>query len=130
MNIDDLEADINELADFPAIPAAVWVAKFNAAPTEAIAGAILRWVAGSVMTAHGPDPNSSRREAAQAILRKRLTDQSISAIAALQKTIDTYQAESGRQITSMIRLTRRIVALTIVLTVLTAVLVWRAFIAP
>jgi hypothetical protein len=109
-----LQKAIEELAAFPPSPAAVWVAKVSAAPTDVIVGAILHWV-GQTGLGSGPDPQASRREAAQAILQARLSGQMEDATTRLRETIDAYQRVSSRQTTWMLGLTWLIAVLTVVM---------------
>jgi hypothetical protein len=111
VNTEELQKSIIQLAEFPPTPEADWVAKINASPTEVIVGAILQWV-GRVGVTMGPDPLSSRREAAQALLHARLSTQISDAATRLHATIGTYQQQSTRQTESMLRLTWVIAVLT------------------
>jgi hypothetical protein len=63
------------------------------------------------------DPTARLREAAQAILQARLSEQALNSTAQLRKTIDDYQKESGRQ-------TKMLLWLTWVIAALTAVQIW------
>ena len=101
---EELQKAVAELADFPQRPEAAWVSKVSAAPTEVIVGAILHW-AGQTGVIGGPDPQASRREAAQAILQARLSAQMQDATTRLRETIDAYQRVSGTQTAWLLRLT-------------------------
>ena len=86
----DLQRSIDELAAFADRPAADWVEKVNAALTEVIAGAILRWAPTSMMTAAGPDPMLPRREAAQALLQARLSCDSMTASEKVRSAVHEF----------------------------------------
>ena len=70
----DLQRRIVELAEASTTPEADWIAKVDAAPVEVVAGAILHW-RGHTGISVGPDPDSSRREAALAMLQGRFARQ-------------------------------------------------------
>lgn len=112
MSAEDLQREINELVNVSPSPEADWIARFEAASVQAIAGTILHWRHGTGITM-GPDPEASRREAAQAILQARLSELALNSAAQLRNTIDEYQRKSGRQTIVMLLLTVVIVGLTV-----------------
>jgi hypothetical protein len=112
-----LQQSIDELANFPPKPAAAWIAKVEAAPSDVIIGAILLWVGHGSMSAGVPDTLAPRREAAQALLQARLSSQIADAATRLHTTIDSYQQESSRQTNSMLLLTKVIAWLTAIMLV-------------
>jgi hypothetical protein len=112
VNPTELQQSIVELVDFAPTPESEWVAKVDAAAVQVIAGAILHWRGGGGVT-NVPDPLASRREAAQAILQARLSNQVTDAASKLHVTINSYQEKSSRQTAWVLLLTGAIVALTL-----------------
>jgi hypothetical protein len=110
----DLQASIRELASYPAEPEAAWIAKVRDSPIEVVAGAMLMWMPRSGISAVTGDPMLPRRDAARAILEKRLSDQNREATNRLRTTVGDYQRASTRQ-------TNWMLWLTVVIAVLTAV---------
>jgi hypothetical protein len=116
---DDLQAHIVALESFPTDPEAAWVMRVRNSSSEAIAGAILRWLPRSGISAVTGDPMAPRRAAALAILQARLSEEALKSTAQLRRTIDDYQRKSGRQTTWMLWLT-------VAIGILTAVQIWIA----
>jgi hypothetical protein len=117
MTEDDLQEQINALAAFAARPEAAWIQRVQRAPNVVIIGAILQWdlprVDGGSYTAMGADQMVARRQAAQAVLQARLSEQNVESTNALGATIDAYQRASTRQTRWMLGLTWVIAALTV-----------------